>query len=327
MGYRAQKIKTERKKRRLKIILLCVLVFLLLGVCIFHLFIPIREWKYRVHKPDVSKRGEGELRLHFLDVGQGDATLIELPDGKVAFIDGGRDDDKSKKNILRYLNALDIDTIDYLIVTHTDADHCGALKTVVEQKTILNAYLPATYDKEDQTYAGFYTALAKTGCLLKTSSRRVSLSINGDMPYTFAFLYPYGDESKDVSSVVWLDYMGVSTLLMGDADTQTEEILVRDDKDLHILSAYGVTLSETEILRVGHHGSSYSSSREFLDYINVETAVISCGENNAYGHPSSDVLARLETVGATVYRTDTDGHIVVTVKKDGTYKTEKCTAE
>lgn len=327
MGYRAQKIETERKKRRLKIVLLCVLVFLFVGVCIFQFFVPIQEWKYHVSKPNVSKRREGEMRLHFLDVGQGDSTLIELPDGKVALLDGGCDDERSKKNILRHLNALGIDVIDYLIVSHTDADHCGALKTVVEQKTILNAYLPASYDREDTTYASFYTALAKTGCVCKTSSRRVTLSSKGATPYVFAFLYPYSDETDDVSSVVWLDYMGTSALFMGDADVKTEEILVRDESLFNAFERYGVTLFDTEILKVGHHGSSNSSSSAFLSYLHVQTAVISCGKDNAYGHPSSDVLSRLNAVGATAYRTDADGAIVVTIAKDGTYTTETLKTE
>ncbi len=322
MGYRAQKIELEKRKKRLKVILLCILVFLFLCVCIFNFFIPIREWKYRVGKPNIPKRQEGELRMHFLDVGQGDATLIELPDGKIALLDGGRDDGASKKSILRYLNALEIDVVDYLIVSHTDSDHCGSLKTVVEQKTILNAYLPATYETKDRTYAGFYTALSKTDCRIETATRRVVLSADGDTPYTFAFLYPYSTETDASSSVVWLDYMGASALFTGDADEKTEELLVRDDSLLNVFSPLGVTLSETEILKVGHHGSVSSSSLAFLEYLHVETAVISCGENNAYGHPSKEVLARLSGVGATTYRTDTSGHIVITVAGDGSYKTQ-----
>ncbi len=321
MGYRARKLESEKRKRLLKRVLLCVLVFLFLGVCVFSFFVPIDEWKYRIKTPSVSARQEGEMRLHFLDVGQGESTIVELPDGKVMLVDGGPNDNTATKTVLRYLNALSIDTIDYLVVTHTDADHCGALKTLVQQKTILNAYLPASYESDDTTYAAFYTELAKTSCVKTTASRRVTVSTQGDNPYTFAFLYPYGTETDVPSSVLWLDYKGVSALLTGDADAETEEILLRDER-LNLFSHYGVELSKTEILSVAHHGSAYSSTLPFLEYLGVKTAVVSCGKDNAYGHPSSDVLTRLQSVGATTYRTDTDGHVLITVAKDGTYKTE-----
>ncbi len=326
MGYRAKKIESERRKRLIKIILLCVLVFLFLGVCVFSFFVPVSEWKYRIKKPDIPARQEGEMRLHFLSVGQGESSIVELPDGKVMLIDGGPSEDESQKTILRYLNALSIDTIDYLVVTHTDADHCGALQTVVEQKTVLNAYLPGTYDSTDRVYAGFYTALAKTTCLRQKASRRVVVS-GDETPYTFAFLHPRELDTDVDSSVLWLDYMGASALFTGDAGMETEALLMRDDGELDLFSDYGVQLSQTEILSVGHHGSAYSTSREFVEYLGVKTAVISCGKDNVYGHPTAEVLTRLKDVGATTYRTDTDGHILVTIAKDGTYTTETITID
>ena len=154
MGYRAEKEKIEKKLRIVKIVVLCVALALVVGLCVFSAFCPPAQWKYYVNKPEVAKRSAGEMRIHYLDVGQGDCTLVELPDGKVVLIDGGDSTERTAETILRYLNALKIKTIDYLIVTHTHSDHCGALQKVVEQKKILNAYLPAAKpEKAGDLYA------------------------------------------------------------------------------------------------------------------------------------------------------------------------------
>ena len=121
--------------------------------------------------------------------------------------------------------------------------------------------------------------------------------------------------------MLWLDYQGVSTLFTGDAPEETETLLMQDF-DLGALNKYGVKFDETEILKVSHHGSKYATSEEFLDCLNVETAVISCGENNPYEHPSKDVLKRLNEREIDTYRTDLQGSVVITVSPQGTYKVE-----
>ena len=317
MSYRAEKEKIEKKIAKIKIVVLCVVLAIVVGLCVFSAFCPPATWKYHVKKPTVTKRVEGEMRIHFLDVGQGDCTLIELPDGKVALIDGGNIKEDKAETVLRYLNALKIKTIDYLIVTHPDKDHCGALETVVKQKEILNAYLPATNpESEGSSYAGFYQELMEEDCIFMYSAREINMSGEG---YTFAFLYPYSTDIEDLdaydgtSSVLWLDYKGVSTLFMSDENIETENILMRD-AELGMLGKIGVDLKSTEILKVGHHGSASSSSLEFLQYLGLRTAVISCGKNNPYNHPAKQVVDNLTSVGAGIYRTDLNGTVVVSVK-------------
>lgn len=327
MGYRAEKEKIEKKIRLIKIVALCVALVILLGFCVFSAFCPPASWKYHVKKPEVSTREEGEMRIHFLDVGQGDCTLIELPDGKVALIDGGDATERTAQTILRRLNALKIKTIDYLIVTHTDNDHCGALKKIVQQKRILNAYLPATKPEyEGEIYAGFYQEILEENCRIVLSSRSVKMSGEN---YTFAFVYPYTVDVKDdyyngESAVVWLDYLGISTIFMADATEEVEQMLV-DDAKIGFLESIKVDLASTEIIKVGHHGSEYSTSLDFLQYLNVDTAVVSCGVNNPYGHPSKKMMANVDTAGAELYRTDTQGTVMISVKSaDGyTVKTSK----
>ena len=325
MGYRAEKEKIEKKIRAIKMVVLCVVLVAVIGLCVFSAICPPATWKYRVKKPKIAKRADGEMRIHFLDVGQGDCTLIELPDGKVALIDGGDTSSRTAETILRYLNALKIKTIDYLVVSHPNRDHVGSLKTVVEQKKVLNAYLPATNPKnEHATYAGFYQELLEEDCNLTYSARGVNVSGNG---YTFSFLYPYVENVDDAdnydgaSSVLWLDYMGMSAIFMGDETSETEEALIRDD-GLGLFDNLGVDLQSTEILKVGHHGSDSSTSLEFLQYLHVKTAVISCGKNNAYNHPADSVLDNISLAGAGVYRTDVNGTVMISIKNGDGYGLE-----
>jgi len=327
MGYASEKEKIEKRIRLLKRVGLGVLIAVLLFLSVFSLFVPPQTWKYHVAKPKISQRKQGELRIHFLDVGQGDCTLVELPDGKTALIDGGDGSESTATTILRYLNALDVDAIDYLVVTHADSDHCGGLDKVVKYKKIKNAYLPKTLPSVNDEYAELYAALVEEDCALSYSSRKIDISTAHSYSYTLSFLYPYtadvegeetATESNDSSAVVWLDYQGVSALFTGDVSSEVEKKLMQD----HALGAFenrGVDLPSTEIIKIAHHGSNDSTSEEFLRFLGVETAAISCGKNNLYGHPSDDVLTRLQTVNAKVYRTDKNGNITITIKQDGTY--------
>ncbi|MBQ7323206.1 MAG: MBL fold metallo-hydrolase [Clostridia bacterium] len=329
MGYQAEKNRIEKRIKRIKDILLCVLLVALLGLCVFSAFVPPDSWKYHVGKPSLPRRKAGELRIHFIDVGQGDCTLVELPDGKVALIDGGDSQEGTEMKILRHLNALRIDVIDYVIATHSDADHCGGLQEVVAQKKVLNAYLPTTKpEKACAEYVALYAELMQEGCAISYSERYLSLgNSTSENGYIFTFLYPYaselntGEETKNSnleSAVMWLDYHGVSALFAGDAPRLVEQYLMRDDK-LGLFTSTGVRLTDTEILKVAHHGSADASTYEFLKYLQVETAVISCGKNNTYGHPATEVKENLTSVGASIYRTDQQGSIVITITSDGRY--------
>ncbi|MBO7298113.1 MAG: MBL fold metallo-hydrolase [Clostridia bacterium] len=328
MGYAAEKKKVEKKIKRVKRNLLYVFLACILVLIIFMLIIPPNTWAYRIKLPKTGERADGELRIHFVDVGQGDATVIELPDGKIMLIDGGNGSDTANKLLLRYLNALKVERIDYLLATHADKDHCGGLEKVLEHFEVSRVFLPFVNPTANSAFARFYQTVKEKGCAVEYSARNITLS---GVEYHLQFLYPYTSElqssiekgeyqedTNESSAVVWLDYQGVNALFTGDAPKIVEEKLVRDDK-LGLLDSLGIELTSTEILKVAHHGSDDSTGAEFLEYLGVETAVISCGENNAYNHPSPTVNALLAQKGVDTYRTDKQGSIIATVAKNGSY--------
>ena len=334
MGYGAKKLEIEGKIKRVKRILLGVLLVAILGLCIFSAFVPAESWKYYVNLPNVSKRKEGEMRLHFLDVGQGDASIIELPDGKILMVDGGNGSESTAKTVLRYLNALKIKKIDYLVVSHADSDHCGSLDVLLRYKEVDKVFLPKVSPLTNDEYAEFYNALSDTDSTVFYTHRNQEIRTSNEAyPFTLSFLYPYTlsveteneqlpiNDGNEISSVFWLDYQGMSALFTGDAPISTEEILMRDDK-VGVFDGRGVDLQSTEILKVAHHGSRYSTSEEFLSYLQVKTAVISCGENNVYGHPAAELCSRLIERQIATYRTDKQGHVVITITHEGYYQTQ-----
>lgn len=326
VGYEAEKKKIERRIKRLKTIALFFVIVVLGALCLFSFWRPAETWKYCFALPQTGESQAGEMRVHFLDVGQGDCEIVELPDGKIFLIDGGGDEESATR-IMRYLNALKVDVIDYLLITHADADHCGGLQTVVKYKDVKRAFLPLASVTENEAYATVYAELMEQGCQWEYSARSVNLSAGGESPYTLRFLYPYTLQTKtypndsandnDSSAVVWLDYLGASVLFTGDAPMETEEILMRD----HRLKALdeSVKLTETELLKVAHHGSADSTSSSFLEYLGVKQAVISCGKDNAYRQPTKEVLSALSAQNVEIYRTDELGSLVWTVSKTGDY--------
>lgn len=321
MGYEEEKNTIERRIKVWKIVAIFFVVAVIGALCLFATWYPPETWKYYFWLPQPGTRQAGEMRVHFLDVGQGDCELIELPDGKIMLIDGGADDESATR-VIRYLNALKIETIDYLLITHADSDHCGGLQKVVKYKEVKRAFLPLTNATENEAYAAVHAELMAKGCQLDKAVGSEDLNGEGELSYTLRFLYPNSKtepsaNNNENSAVVWLDYLGASVLFTGDAPISTEEKLML----YHRLELLGesVKLTETELLKVAHHGSADSTSLSFLQYLGVKQAVISCGADNAYGHPTLEVLSALSAQRAEIYRTDERGDLVWTVSKTGDY--------
>ncbi|MBR2023296.1 MAG: MBL fold metallo-hydrolase [Clostridia bacterium] len=323
MNYAKEREIANKKKLKAKMVVFIIVAVFILALSVVSCFVPMGTWKYYVSLPKIDKRAPYALRIHFLDVGQGDATLVELPDGKVMLIDGGDDEESHKTTLLRYLNALKIDVIDYLIVTHTDSDHVGGLDVVAKYKDVKTAFLPKHQTMGAQ-YLEFEDELQKQDCEIRELERTFISKASNENSYALSVLYPYIEEREqeteddnETSGVVWLSYQGVDALFMGDVSSKVENVLMQEDKD-GLLTDFATPFYDTEILKVGHHGSASATSTAFIEYVKPETAVISCGKNNAYGHPAEQTLKTLLDREIAVYRTDEQGHIMITVEQGET---------
>jgi len=235
------------------------------------------------------------LTAHFIDVGQGDAILIEA-NGTVILVDGG----DASANVADYLQAQGIQDVDLMVATHPHEDHIEGLIDVLAIYDVHEIWTNGG-THTSQTYEDFAAAVAAESATERDVSRGYSTQMNG---LEIDVLHPTSPLSGDLnedSVVLQVSCGEVAILLTGDATTDSEASM----------QAAGV-LSDVEVLKVGHHGSNTSTSDAFLTAVTPEDAVISVGAGNTYGHPHEETLDRLATAGVTVYRTDLDGTVVLT---------------
>lgn len=250
---------------------------------------------------------KGTLEVHYIDVGQGDSTLIsfEGEDGNTeyAVIDCG-DNDKGTA-VQKYLMDEGVDRIKYLILTHPDADHIGGADVIITKFDVENI-LVSSVTKDTRTYEDVVNAISYRGYdnITRTPEVGESLWLGGaEFTVMASPTEDYGDVNNG-SIVMRLQYGNVGYLFMGDAEYEEEMDLVELYK--------GTSSLDTDILKVGHHGSKTSSNEEILDMITPEYAVISCGEGNSYHHPHKTALTHLQEQGLTLFRTDEQGSIIST---------------
>ena len=242
-----------------------------------------------------------EASITFLDVNQGDSNVIIFPFGKTILIDTGglylSENSISKNKTIPYLNSIGISKIDLLILTHGDYDHMGEAVNLVNnfkvEKVIFNCGEFNDLEKElikvlNQKKIKYYSCVKE-------------LNIDNNKLY-FLQTKKY-DNENDNSNVIYTELNGYKFMFMGDAGV---------DKEKDILDKYNI--SDIDVLKVGHHGSKTSSSKEFINKINPKYGVISVGKNNRYGHPNKEVLNNLEN--SKIYRTDQDGSIMFKIKND-----------
>ncbi len=249
----------------------------------------------------LEERAEDALRVHYIDVGQGDSELIELPNDEVMLIDAGENDKGGV--VADYIKSQGIDKIDYLVGTHPHSDHIGGLDTVIDELEIGKIYMPKVAS-DTKTFNDVLDAVERKGLSVNTAKSGVEVLKSDDLSVTF--VAPVRETYKslnNVSAVVKIVYKNSSFLFTGDAEEQAEEDITADVR--------------ADILKAGHHGSSTSSSWDFLNRVKPSCAVISCGEGNEYGHPHTETLEKLSEIGAAVYRTDLDGTVIIETQGDG----------
>jgi competence protein ComEC len=297
----------------------------------------VRPW-LRNQPPPASG---GELTVRVLDVGpvDGDSILISSPAGKTVLIDAG--DTTKAKAVVDALKRNNIQQLDYFIATHPHPDHIGGSAEVFKAVKVLNvidngqapvvppSLAPTPAPKSVQSvvkkssakgppsltkfYDDYKAAVTASGAHYETAKPDMKYDLGGGALLTvLAPSEPFftrdqmkagGNEPNANSIVVRLDYGNFSMLLAGDAEEQTEHRLLTKELDL-----------QAHVLKIGHHGSKYASSADFLNRVKPEIAIVSCGAWNRYGHPAQAVLDRLKAANVKLYRTDLHGEITLTTR-------------
>ena len=259
--------------------------------------------------PDTSKP-EGTLEVHYIDVGQGDATLIKCG-SHAMLIDGGNNNKGTTVQL--YLKKQGVESLDYVIGTHPDADHIGGLDVIVYKYNCDTVIMP-DYEKDTKTYQELVD-------VIHDKNMKITYPVVGEQyalgEAKFTIIAPnsnsYGGNANDYSVAILLEYGKNRFLFTGDAEEASEAEMLTNGIDI-----------STDVYKVAHHGSRSASTQEFLNAVHPKYAVISCGEGNSYGHPHAEVLNRLRSMGVEVFRTDEQGSIIAS--SDGENITWNCSA-
>lgn len=241
-----------------------------------------------------------QLVAHFIDVGQGDSTFIELPDGRTMLIDAGVTD--TGDSIAQYIKDTGYDRIDFVVATHPHSDHIGGMRRVINQLDVGAVYMPKV-STDTYTYEKLLKAIKNKGLKVKTAKAGVNIVNSTDPVFRVDIIAPVktGYESlNDYSAVVKITYGDTAFLFMGDAEKLSESEILAKGTDV-----------SADVIKIGHHGSSTSSSEEFVKAVGADIGIISCGKNNDYGHPHKEILSLYKKTKTRLYRTDKLGTIVV----------------
>lgn len=244
----------------------------------------------------ISDNGEYtfDMKVHFIDVGQGDSIFIELPNGNTMLIDAGETDQGQK--VASYISSLGYSALDYVVATHPHSDHIGGMAKVINSFTVQNFYMTSALSTT-AAYENMLNAVDSSDAAVH--SVMAGDIICNDKNLLIEIVAPKSldtDNLNDTSIVIKLTYGEKSFLFTGDAEKAEEDAIWTNIK--------------CDVLKLGHHGSSTSTSDNFLKKVEPEYAVISVGVNNSYGHPADDVLRRLDQNNLKVYRTDLQGTVI-----------------
>lgn len=279
-------MKTDQYNIKIVVFSLLMSLLLILGGCSSQTPVPV---------PSSDEFSASSMEVHFIDVGQGDSALIRSG-GQTLLIDAGENDQGDR--VVSYLKSLGIERLDYVVGTHPHSDHIGGLDTVLRAFDVGTVILsPKAHTT--RTFEDVLDAVEEKGLTLTKPVVGDEYPL-GDA--TFRIIAPngdYGDDLNNWSVGLQITDGETSFLFTGDGESQAEADM----------AANGISL-RSDVLKLGHHGSSTSSSTLFLDAVDPDYAVISCGTGNSYGHPHQETLEKLEERGIQFFRTDQQGTII-----------------
>ena len=234
--------------------------------------------------------------MHFISVGQGDSELIKLPTGENILIDAG--DTDCDEYLVNYLKQQGVEEIDMAVATHPHSDHIGSMQDVIENFKVKKILMP-DFDYDTLTYTNLLYSIDENG-VDRIVAKYGDTFDEGEAHFEVLGPVVQYDDANNISIVLMMTYGDNKFLFTGDQEKTAENDLLSMGYDL-----------SADVLKVGHHGSSTSSSQEFINAVRPSIAVIEVGEGNEYGLPKDEVIMRIARSGATVYRTDRSGNIVV----------------
>jgi competence protein ComEC len=279
-----------------------------------------------------------ELIVEYIDVGQGDATFIKLPDGKTMLIDTGENTDAVKNKVSKTIEKY-TDKIDYLVLTHMDNAHISNALNVIEEFSIGKAFVPKVLSTQNyKTYSNIYKTLKDKEIPIENSRAYLDLS---SLDYTLLFLSPLSSGEKssytifnsatlptgamldNLSPIIYLEYKNTRFLFAGDNQVEEEEIV----REYYQNSLYSISTGKTiklediDFYKLANHGSSSSNGKEFLNLLKAKNVVISVSGANNEDCPATEVMANLYLANSeyTLYRTDRDKSITVCLNEFGKY--------
>lgn len=290
---------SEIMKKLVKHFRRAVSVVILIFLCVIAAQDSIDNTSWKTEQTSV-------MEVHFIDVGQGDATLIKCGD-RAMLIDTG---DNSKGTLVQnYLQKQGVKKLDYLILTHPDADHIGAAPVIITKFQIDTVFM-SNFEKDNSTYRKLIQALDEKRLSFSTPEAG-SLYALGNAQFTILAPNAVYEDPNNASIALLLQNGDNRFLFSGDAEEEAENDILNN----------GISIS-ADVYKVGHHGSRTSSSQAFLDKVKPDWAVISCAEENSYGHPHAQTLNALRRMSVIVFRTDEQGSIIA--QSDGKKITWNC---
>ena len=243
---------------------------------------------------DIKLDGE-LLKVNYIDVGQGDSILIELPNNETMLIDAG--ERNYDKKVISYIDLLGITKLDYVIGTHPHTDHIGGLASVIKKYDIGKVYMPRK-QSNSKTFINLLNTIKDKELKINTAKSGVNIIDSDNLKVNIIAPTKEYSDSNNNSAVVKITYINRCFLFMGDAEVDSEKNITDN--------------VECDVVKIGHHGSDTSSSDTFVKKTKAKYAVISVGKNNVYKHPYESIIMKWESIGAEVLRTDELGDIVIT---------------
>lgn len=345
---RRRKIK-KHTARKIIIAVVVILLIVAIALGIFYAVAPeeFNALKEKLFPSEPSSPGtqptlEGTLEMTVIDIGQGDCIFLQFPDGQTMIMDAGSEFGSTNEydQLTAHLTLRGIDSLDYVFITHSDYDHIRYMQDIFEDYEVKNIYMPRVADDMSATWTKTVAAIEE-----ETWTNESGETVDSEIYYTVgdfviqgedwtmnchSYLeddYPSVKESSSaevknaVSPICFLEYADRTIVLTGDSNERNEEYLLER----------GVLDKDADVLKVGHHGSRTSTIQEFLNAVDCEYAIVSYGEDNEYGHPTPELMSRLEDYTDVrpdndyngykyVYETPKDGNVSVFVDGNGTLR-------